>query len=325
MTTTQHEATVPYYMADPWKKPDRSIIVTSSKNAVDVSGLNWTVEKRDIWADAAIDGFPGTKRKIKGFKANVRTDTGETLGIVTDQYKVVQNADGFKFIDSLLDSGEVEFEAAGSIRGGRRVWMLARIPADMVVGRDDVLNQFVFFLNSHDGSSGVIPRLLNRRIFCNNMISGIIRTSVMIRHTGNVDEKIRLARETVQIAKGRFAEFHDYAETLNRIQLREGMISSYFEKVVPDPEPDEDGNVDNESQVRTRGRIAEYFEREVQIAHDNNLPVTAWTAFNGVAAYNTHGKQGRSDPDRRFTSTVIGEGSRFSQRAFDIAVEHFIG
>jgi len=103
------------------------------------------------------------------------------------------------------------------------------------------------------------------------------------------------------------------------------MISSYFEKVVPDPEPDEDGNVDNESQVRTRGRIAEYFEREVQIAHDNNLPVTAWTAFNGVTAYNTHGKQGRSDPDRRFTSTVIGEGSRFSQRAFDIAVEHFIG
>jgi len=62
----------------------------------------------------------------KGFKANVREDTGAVLGIVSANYEVVDNRDAFRFLDALIGS-DMHFETAGSLWGGRRVWVLARV------------------------------------------------------------------------------------------------------------------------------------------------------------------------------------------------------
>lgn len=68
------------------------------------------------------DGIP-----VPGFKANLREKDSHVLGVVTDRYKVVQNEDAFAFTDSLLGEG-ITYETAGSLRGGRRTWLLARLP-----------------------------------------------------------------------------------------------------------------------------------------------------------------------------------------------------
>ena len=47
--------------------------------------------------------------------------------VVTDRYKVVQNEDAFAFTDELLGEG-VSYETAGSLQGGRRTWILAKLP-----------------------------------------------------------------------------------------------------------------------------------------------------------------------------------------------------
>jgi hypothetical protein len=46
------------------------------------------------------------------------------LGIVSDEYEVVDNIEAFGFLDALIGS-ELYFETAGSLWGGRRVWVLA--------------------------------------------------------------------------------------------------------------------------------------------------------------------------------------------------------
>ena len=93
----------------------------NSEDALVMSGLNWNVLQKPIMTTA---GNP-----IPGYKANIRSTDDSALGIVSDKYKVVQNEDAFQFTDDLLGAG-VTYETAGALQGGRKVWMLAKMPQE---------------------------------------------------------------------------------------------------------------------------------------------------------------------------------------------------
>ena len=90
-----------------------------AEEALEQSGLDWNVIQRPIMTS---DYHP-----IPGYKANIRDKDNRILGVVTDRYKVVQNAEAFAFTNALLGEG-VKYETAGSLNEGRKVWMLAKLP-----------------------------------------------------------------------------------------------------------------------------------------------------------------------------------------------------
>jgi hypothetical protein len=47
----------------------------------------------------------------------------------------VDNRNAFRFLDEVIGS-ELHFETAGSLWGGRRVWVLARLPEFIELGGD---------------------------------------------------------------------------------------------------------------------------------------------------------------------------------------------
>lgn len=65
----------------------------TSKEALELAGLDWKVIQKDIWT---VDGI-----ELDGFKANCRDTDGQVLGVVTNRYKVVQNDEAFAFTDAL--------------------------------------------------------------------------------------------------------------------------------------------------------------------------------------------------------------------------------
>ena len=92
----------------------------TSADALHLAGLDWEVVQNPVFTG---DGF-----EIPNYKANVRNSDNSVLGIVTDRYKIVQNSEAFAFTDSIIDSGEVLYETAGSLRNGKTIWLLARMP-----------------------------------------------------------------------------------------------------------------------------------------------------------------------------------------------------
>ena len=128
----------------------------SIDEALEKAGLGWKVTHGDVlvvkapeWTDDFGTKYPAELIQAKGFKANLREDTGEVLGIVSDEYEVVENRDAFRFLDALIGS-ELHFETAGSLWGGRRVWCLARLPEYIELGGDRSAT-YLYVANSHDG------------------------------------------------------------------------------------------------------------------------------------------------------------------------------
>ena len=101
----------------------------TSSDALVYAGLDWTVEQKDVYTQ---DG-----NLIAGYKANTRNTDNTILGIVSDRYKVVQNEDAFQFTDDLLGAG-VTYETAGALQGGRKVWMLAKMPLRYIIAGDEI-------------------------------------------------------------------------------------------------------------------------------------------------------------------------------------------
>ncbi len=97
---------------------------TTSKKALYLAGLDWQVEQEEIYTE--------TGNPVTGFKANVRDSDQKILGVVTDRYKVIQNEEAFAFTDELLGEG-VRYETAGSLQGGRKVWLLAHLPHEYII------------------------------------------------------------------------------------------------------------------------------------------------------------------------------------------------
>ena len=115
-----------YVREKPWHGLGTEVTeAPTSADALRFAGLDWNVRQEPV--------FNSRGGIVKGYKANVRDSDGSVLGIVSERYKVVQNEEAFKFTDELI-GGEVRYETAGSLREGKQIWLLAKLPERRVAG-----------------------------------------------------------------------------------------------------------------------------------------------------------------------------------------------
>lgn len=198
----------------------------NSKDALRLAGLNWKVLQEPVYTE--------NKELIQGYKANVRNSDRKVLGVVTDRYKVIQNEEAFAFTDALLGDG-VRYETAGSLQEGRRVWMLARLPREFIIGGERI-SPYMVFSNTHDGSGAVKTALTPIRVVCNNTLNLALRTakrSWSMIHTGDISGKIEEAKNTLLLADEYMTALGQEFENLRKIKLSERQVQDYIKILLP--------------------------------------------------------------------------------------------
>lgn len=197
-----------------------------SKEALRLAGLDWKVEQRDVFTDG------GTL--ISGYKANVRDSDQSVLGVVSDRYQVVQNEDAFAFTDELLGGG-VRYETAGALQGGRRTFMLARLPQRFIIAGDEIVPYFVI-MNSHDGGCSIKAAMTPVRVVCQNTLNlafGTAKRTWTAKHTSNIMERIDDARITLQFAEQYMKEMGKGVDELAHKKLTDKKVMEYMSEFFP--------------------------------------------------------------------------------------------
>lgn len=135
-----------YLRKEPWHGLGTQVMeAPNSKEALKLAGLDWKVVQEPL--------ITGAGDMVDGYKANVRNTDNRVLGVVGDRYRIVQNEEAFAFTDDLLGYG-VRYETAGSLQGGKKVWMLAHMPQEYIIVGEHI-SPYLLFSNSHDGSGAV--------------------------------------------------------------------------------------------------------------------------------------------------------------------------
>lgn len=258
----------------------------NSADALKLAGLDWTVEQRPVY-------LGNEPTPIPNYKANVRDKDNKVLGIVTDRYQIVQNTEAFSFTDSLI-GGDVRYETAGSLKGGKRIWLLAKMPTAKVAG-DDV-DPYLCFTNTHDGSGSVKVCVTPVRIWCMNTLNLALRTakrSWSMKHVGALELKLREARMTLELADRYMLALDEEAERLANVTVTDEKLEKILNEMFPLKEDATERQKDTVKAAKDEIMIA-YFMPDIA-----KFRGTAWGVVNAVADMVDHSKPQRNTQNYR--------------------------
>jgi phage/plasmid-like protein (TIGR03299 family) len=261
---------------------------TTIAEAIELSGLGWRVEREPIAVDrgdvATVESIWEPRcEQIVGWWANVRQDTRQVLGIVGDRYRIVQNVEAFQFVDQLLGSS-MHFETAGSLNGGRRVWVLARLPEHIDVGGDPV-RPYALLMNSHDGSTAIVVASTPVRVVCMNTLNLSLtraRQRYSIRHTEKVREHVHHARRVLDMSVDYYRQFKQLGDQLASEQITEARLRRVLQELYPSGTEDAASDRSCRSREQTQRRIVELF---LHGDTQGNAPGSKWAAVNAIVEY----------------------------------------
>lgn len=200
---------------------------SSLKQILKQGNLDWSVKQQPVHVAGKL---------ISNQKANIRDSDGEMLGIVSDRYQIIQNAEAFGLVETLLNEG-VKIENVGSLQNGRRCFMLAKLP-DRYILNDERIDPYLCICNSHDGSLALSVFMMPIRILCMNQLNLALRHSKRswsIKHIGNMSEKLE-AHDTISLSTNYMTELCREINALNKIKVQETKVISYINELIPLPD-----------------------------------------------------------------------------------------
>ncbi len=287
-----------YVRETPWHGLGTKVLeAPASKDALQLAGLNWRVMQEPI--------YTAMEELVDGYKANVRDSDRKVLGVVTDRYRVIQNDEAFAFTDGLLGEG-VKYETAGSLQGGRKVWLLAHMPHEYIISGERI-SPYLLFSNTHDGSGAIKVALTPIRVVCQNTLNlalaGAKRSWSMI-HTGDIREKMQEAKDTLFLAENYMDELGKEFEALRMKKLTDKQVMEYIEILLPIEDGSTPQQEKNMKRLREDMKIRYFDAPDLQGVGKN-----AYRFINAVSDFATHAEPLRRTANYKenlFSRTVDG-------------------
>lgn len=342
----------------------------SVEKALELAGLDWMVEAVPIFGEMADNDKAGVNEKgeifvptkrieIPTHRAVVRVTDGALLGVVSKDYKLFQNAEALKIFADLVEDGTLRIETAGSLQGGKKVWMQCRYSDDVEIMDGDAIAPYILIAMGHDGKLSIVFLNTPTRVVCWNTMqaAGAVEDSVAfdkphqfrITHMGDVAKKVADARDQI-VAMNRdlgvtIDAYREMAKKPISEQVLRGMAQSVFDNELgkandlltklKNSQAERAEHMDIEQRTEVATKIAEVeklladwkpsrAENEIVKAFHESpgsdlAGETVWGAVNAITYYLDHSKSGTQD--RRMSSSWFGNGARQRKDAFAIAAE----
>lgn len=271
------------------------------------AGLDWSVTKQPMYY---MDDL-GEMGEVPGKSALVRSSDNKVMDIVGSDWNPVQNAEAFEFFREFVDAGDMKMHTAGSLKGGKMVWALAKVNDGFTIKTnqgEDSVESYLLFSNPHQYGKSIDVRFTPIRVVCNNTLTLSINQQVdnyvRMGHQNPFDAAT--AMETLGMAHQKLETYKEAAEYLCQKTYTSEQMVNYFNQVFP-----------------SASENASYKAREAQeVMHTQagaNLGEgTFWQLFNTVT-YMTDHTMGRNN-DTRLQSSWYGTNANLKKKALELAV-----
>lgn len=288
----------------------------TSADALRIAGLDWEVERLPLRATLP----DGEAVEVPNNFAIRRTDVaggGSILGCVGGAYEPLQNREMFDWADEIIGSKLAIWETAGSLRGGRQVWGMFKLPEQFEIVNGDFLQPYVAVTSSHDGTEAVRFWPTSVRIVCANTLRWSLQGSgslgLSLRHTeAGLKDRVQQAKDLIAGIRAAHEERAEEARFLAGVSVSDEDIEAYFEQMICLTQVKTD-----RSKAKAKAILEDYF------FGPRNEPIagaTVWSLYNAASEWSDHGRR-KADGEGRFASNIFGIGHSFKTRAYEAAVQ----
>ncbi|MDB5144565.1 MAG: alpha/beta hydrolase [Mucilaginibacter sp.] len=308
----------------------------TSAEAIKHAGLNYHVEKRPLFTydTENFTGDPDTdiiipEIEVPDFFATVRTDTDEILGVVGNDYEVVQNVNAFDFFDAIVGGKDgILYETAGALGKGERIFITAKLPDYIRIGRDDLIEQYLFLTTSHDGYGSITAAFTPIRIVCQNTLNAALRNhshSIKIRHTASAVDRLKQAHQLLGVTNLLANELEEVFNNWSKIRITDNAVKRLIQvAMAPNKEVLQNlqnGKID-ELSTNYNNMVSSVMEYALINPTQQEVTTkgTLFGAYNAVTGYFQNVRNYKDD-ESKFKSIMYGTGLQRSQTAFDLCKE----
>jgi len=275
-------------------------------------GVDWTTHLEPILCAGA---------EIPSHRMHMRDDNNAHLGIVGAGYQIFENADVCEFADALvgLDSA-ISVETIGTLQGGKKFFVLVKLPRMIQAASNDPLAQYVLLSNGHGGVASFNAYPTSIRVVCANTLRWSERDVIKgcrFQHTGDLESKLEGVKMALGIAMRETDKFEEQVMALSSTKLSVASMSEYFETV---HDMTEGKLTDNEDRrARVLQTWADNMDDERQLGGGS-----VWTAYNAISQYYDHDRGRMKSLDEstsRAHSNIFGLSSNMKMKAYNAALE----
>jgi len=307
----------------------------TSEAAIRLAGLDWTVEKRPVYlrGTAAVDGIPVVGQEVPNYFATVRTEDEAILGVVGQSYEIIQNQEAFAFLDSLVGEGLAMYNCAGSLYGGKRIWITCKLPQAMQIGPDQV-DKYLVCCTGHDGRLSLHIKWTPIRVVCQNTLSAAFgmrngkvqaagRDTVSVMHYRNWKEQAAQAREVLELTGVYYSRLEEVFQRLIKTPVTASDAQAFAERLYVPPKDDHgDPKTASTWLENRRAELVRLFRSGVG-NDEPGVRGTRWALYSAVTEQQDHhrtftasGNYGASDA--RMNSLLWGTAANVKKRALEL-------
>ena len=223
---------------------------------------------------------------------------------------MVQPHEVLHFYQDLVEVGGFELETAGSLKGGRKLWALAKTGRDMKLKDGDRVKFYQLLATSCDGTLCTTAQFTSLRVVCNITLQIALRDNTgAIKVTHSTEFNAAVVKEALGLGMANWDRFQQEMTSLNNRPASPVEALNFFGELLNDPAGDDENIV---------------LSRPVQKLHvlymgagmGSDLAITKNTAcslVNAVTEYVDHHRRARSQ-DNRLDSAWFGQGPQLKNQ-----------
>lgn len=259
-----------------------------------------------------------------------QADTEAILGDkIGRDYEVVQNIEQFAFFDSIVENyGGLHYESAGSLAFGQVTYITAKLPEHIRVGKNDLIENYLFLTSTHDGTGSITIAFTPVRIYCANTLNAALNNcsnAIKIRHTASAAEKLKSTHKMLGLTNQLTTELEAIFNRWARVRITDPELKRLIQLAMA-------RNRETYELLKTgrESELSSQFNNTVSAILDYSLTSptqqetttkgTLFGFYNSVTGYYQNVRN-YSDNETKFKSIMAGTGLQRNQSAFDLCGE----
>lgn len=246
--------------------------------------------------------------------------SGECINTCKEGYTVSQNSD---VVEMVLKGTEkfgsnLNVSKAGSINGGRRVFMQLEIAGDSKVG-DDIIKRYITVIDSNDGSTGLSVGIGDLTMSCQNQFFRFYKAGdAKFRHTATLNEKIKSIPVLIETALNESLKqveiYRRFVSTPITKMLANKMVKSVlgYDRVITSTE--EFSKLTQKS-VNIMDALYSHIEKETE-----DKGMNLWGLHSGITSWTTHERKAPKRDNGKWEDMLVGTSYKKAMHSFDFAL-----
>ena len=284
------------------------------------AGMDWEIRETPVRFISSEAGALGQISSFPDQKVLFRSDNQAPLSVVSNRFKVVQPREVLEFYRDLTERSGFELETAGALKGGRKLWALARTGQTGSLAGNDQTNGYVLLATACDGTLATTAQFTSIRVVCNNTLAVALNgaaQAVKVRHNTTFDAQA--VKKQLGISVSAWDDFMYRLKTLSERHITRKTAEKVMRSVFTDVNYSSGDMLvkPNEQAMKKAMALYDGAGRGAELPSAKN---TAYGLLNAVTEFVDHERRARST-DNRLDSAWFGKGAQIKQRALSQTLE----